>query len=154
MWICGTDHNNSFISVISAITSKDLPVSKQDIKQRCNYYRENCMTELTFSHPVPRFGHSLKSVKFCLYLTPLEMFSISCRPACNFIKKKTLAQVLSCEFCETFKNTYFSQNTSGGCWVINTKQKFTSSYSHLHQKNVFYNKRILTISLIFYYIYF
>ena len=32
------------------------------------------------------------------------------RPA-NFIKKETLAQVLSCEFCETFKNT-FLQNTS------------------------------------------
>ena len=27
--------------------------------------------------------------------------------ACNFIKKKTLAQVFSCEFCEISKNTYF-----------------------------------------------
>ena len=26
----------------------------------------------------------------------------------NFIKKKTLSQVLSCEFCETFKNTFVS----------------------------------------------
>ena len=26
---------------------------------------------------------------------------------CNFIKKETLALVLSCEFCEIFKNTYF-----------------------------------------------
>ena len=26
---------------------------------------------------------------------------------CNFIKKETLAQVLSCEFCEIFKNTLF-----------------------------------------------
>ena len=25
---------------------------------------------------------------------------------CNFIKKETLAQVLSCEFCENFKNTF------------------------------------------------
>ena len=25
--------------------------------------------------------------------------------ACNFIKKGTLAQVFSCEFCEIFKNT-------------------------------------------------
>ena len=31
---------------------------------------------------------------------------------CNFIKKETLAQVFSCEFCEFFKNT-FLQNTSG-----------------------------------------
>ena len=30
-----------------------------------------------------------------------------CRPqACNFIKKETLAQVFSCEFCEISKNTF------------------------------------------------
>ena len=27
--------------------------------------------------------------------------------ACNFIKYETLAQVFSCEFCETFENTVF-----------------------------------------------
>ena len=27
--------------------------------------------------------------------------------ACNFIKKETLAQLFSCEFCEFFKNTFF-----------------------------------------------
>ena len=27
--------------------------------------------------------------------------------ACNFVKKETLAQVLSCEFCEIFKSTVF-----------------------------------------------
>ena len=27
--------------------------------------------------------------------------------ACHFIKKETLAQVFSCEFCEIFKNTFF-----------------------------------------------
>ena len=26
--------------------------------------------------------------------------------ACNFIKKETLAQVFSCEFCKIFKNTF------------------------------------------------
>ena len=49
-------------------------------------------------------------------------FSRSSRPdvfceqgkACNFIKKETLAQVLSREFCEIFENTFFLQNTSGG----------------------------------------
>ena len=29
------------------------------------------------------------------------------KAACNFIKKETLAQVFSCEFCENSKNTYF-----------------------------------------------
>ena len=32
--------------------------------------------------------------------------------ACNFIKKETLAQMFSCEFCETSNNT-FLKNTSG-----------------------------------------
>ena len=36
----------------------------------------------------------------------------------NFIEKETLAQVLSCEFCE-FCEHLFLQNTSGGCSVIN-----------------------------------
>ena len=28
---------------------------------------------------------------------------------CNVIKKETLAQVFSCEFCETFKNNFFTE---------------------------------------------
>ena len=30
--------------------------------------------------------------------------------ACNFIKKETLAQVLSCEFSEISKNTFFTEH--------------------------------------------
>ena len=29
--------------------------------------------------------------------------------ACNFIKKETLAQVFSCEFCEIYKNTFITE---------------------------------------------
>ena len=37
-------------------------------------------------------------------------FSIKLQPeASNFIKKDTLAQVFSCEFCETSKNTFFAE---------------------------------------------
>ena len=41
--------------------------------------------------------------------------------ASNFIKKETLAQVFSCEFCEIFKNTYFTEHlrmtaSGGGMW--------------------------------------
>ena len=35
------------------------------------------------------------------------------RPAtevCNFIKKETLGQVFSCEFCKTFNNTFFTEH--------------------------------------------
>ena len=31
-------------------------------------------------------------------------------PACNFIKKETLAQVFSCKLCETFKSTFFTKH--------------------------------------------
>ena len=30
--------------------------------------------------------------------------------ACNFIKEETLTQVFSCEFCEIFKNTFFTEH--------------------------------------------
>ena len=30
--------------------------------------------------------------------------------ACNFIKKKTLTQMYSCEFCEIYKNTFFTEH--------------------------------------------
>ena len=30
--------------------------------------------------------------------------------ACNFIKNETLAQVFSCEFCEIYKNTLFTEH--------------------------------------------
>ena len=30
--------------------------------------------------------------------------------ACNFIKKETLAEVFSCEFCEFFKNSFFTEH--------------------------------------------
>ena len=31
-----------------------------------------------------------------------------CQSPCNFIKKETLTQVFSCEFCELSKNTFFT----------------------------------------------
>ena len=36
--------------------------------------------------------------------------------ACNFIKKGTLAQVFSCEFCEISKNTFFTEHLLGYCF--------------------------------------
>ena len=32
------------------------------------------------------------------------------------LKRETLTQVFSCEFCEIFKNTFLLKNTSGGCF--------------------------------------
>ena len=35
---------------------------------------------------------------------------VSPAPACNFIKKETLAQVFSCEFCKISKNIFFTEH--------------------------------------------
>ena len=32
------------------------------------------------------------------------------RESCNFIKKEALAQVLSCEFCEISKTSFFTEH--------------------------------------------
>ena len=38
-------------------------------------------------------------------------FTGKLRPkACNFVKKETLVQMLSCEFCEILKNTFFIEH--------------------------------------------
>ena len=40
----------------------------------------------------------------------------------NFIKKETLAQVFSCEFCEIFKNTFFTEHL----WTTASERVFLS----------------------------
>ena len=40
--------------------------------------------------------------------------------ACNFIKKETLAQVFSCEFCEISKNTFFTEHL----WATASENSF------------------------------
>ena len=58
-----------------------------------------------------RSSHRRCSVKM-VFLKILQNSQENCRHACNFIKKETLAQVFSCEFCEISKNI-FLQNTPG-----------------------------------------
>ena len=38
---------------------------------------------------------------------------------CNFVKKETLAQVFSCEFCEISKNIFFTEHlwTSASVYI-------------------------------------
>ena len=36
-------------------------------------------------------------------------FAVLLTVACNFFKKETLAQLFSCEFCKTFRNTFFTE---------------------------------------------
>ena len=55
--------------------------------------------------------------------------------ACNFIKKETLAQVSSFEFCENSKNITSLQNTSG--WLLLYFLKITSVWLLLILEFVF-----------------
>ena len=41
--------------------------------------------------------------------------------ACNFIKKETLAQVFSCEFCEISKNTFSAEHLRTTASIFNIK---------------------------------
>ena len=56
-------------------------------------------------------------------------FSKVAGEACNFIKKETLAQVFSCEFCEISKNTYFTEHlwtTASGKLVLAVSPNLTN----------------------------
>ena len=48
--------------------------------------------------------------------------------ACTFIKKETLAQVLSCEFCEISKNTFFTEQL---WWLLPTFHTLTTLFSEI-----------------------
>ena len=52
--------------------------------------------------------------------------------ACNFIKKETLAEVFSCEFCEFCKNTFSDRTPPGAASRINV---FTSANEILQIKS-------------------
>ena len=41
--------------------------------------------------------------------------------ACHFIKKETVAQMFSCEFCEIFKNTFFTEHL----WTTLSRLEFS-----------------------------
>ena len=51
------------------------------------------------------------------------MFSKKRPQACNFIKKDTLAQVFSYEFCEIFKNTFFTEHVRATTFEVTKAEK-------------------------------
>ena len=71
----------------------------------------------------------------------LQKIQLDQRPeACNFIKKETLAQVFSCEFCKISKNTFFTEHLLATASALSlffqtayiSGYGFKSSYSHLN----------------------
>ena len=45
--------------------------------------------------------------------------------ACNFIKKETLPQVFSCEFCKISKDTFFTEHL----WMSASEETMMESWS-------------------------
>ena len=72
---------------------------------------------------------------FFIYLTLMAPFwCLYCQfwiyEACNSIKKETLAQVFSCEFCEISKNTFFTEHL----WATASTASitFAQTYRNFH----------------------
>ena len=68
------------------------------------------MTSLIFAHRI-RNAYTVKILNFIRRVTQ------RCQ-ACNFIKKKTLAQVFPCEFFEISKDTFSSRTPRGAASVL------------------------------------
>ena len=77
------------------------------------FYKKRCSYEKT--HKIQQ-ENTCERVSFLIKLQVL---------ACIFIKKETLVQVLSCEFCEIFKNTFFTDQLWVTAFVSSAEQFWT-----------------------------
>ena len=62
------------------------------------------------------------STKTAIFVFPSICRSIRTEEACNFILKKTLAQVFFCEFCEFSKNIFFTEHLQVTASLIYLKE--------------------------------
>ena len=62
--------------------------------------------------------------------------------ACNFIKKETLAEVFSCEFCEISKKTFFTEHL----WVAASNSLILLHISRKAARKRFLNNSICIIA--------
>ena len=67
----------------------------------------SAMKELNTSLILIFFPMALRKILENVFFEAPEVF---CKKTCKFIKKESLAQVFSCEFCEIFKNTFFTEH--------------------------------------------
>ena len=79
--------------------------------------------------------HSIKKVFLKIWQNSQENTCV-----CNFIKKETLAHVLSCEFCEMFKNTFFTEHPPDDCFCSNQLIKDTKVFRHVSLKIKIHSK--------------
>ena len=85
-------------------------------------------------HKSPNFESKLSSALVKICQIPHVRSSLSEVFCKRFIKKETLAQVFSCEFCEIFKNTYFyrkPQVTASVMLFSKPQVSFSSNFASL-----------------------
>ena len=83
--------------------------------------------KLSLRHRKTRSSHQRCSMKKGVLrnftkFTGKHLFLRKTSEAYNFIKKETLAQVFSCEFCEIFKNTFFTEDL----WMTASEKRVAS----------------------------
>ena len=64
--------------------------------------------------------------------------------ACNFVKKETLVQVFSCEFCKISNNTFFTEHlwtTASGSYSASLPRALPIYYIKHHDKLEFLHER-------------
>ena len=108
-------------------TSSRFSKSFKELKEAIYYILYNrCLRE--FTHNLAKsFKINWKKSYLVKLHAPVWKFSkVTC--SCNFIKKETLAQVFSCQFCEIFKNTFFYR-TPLGVASENSPNKHMKVYS-------------------------
>ena len=65
---------------------------------------------------------------------------------CNFIKKETLVQLFSCEFCEVFKNIFFTEHLR---WMLLLDWDILSIKKHFEKSDLNANDTYFCSSYIF-----
>ena len=91
-------------------------------------YNSNCRKSLTNckklrKHPPEVFCKKGVLINFAKFIGKHMWQTLFFR---NFIKKETLAQVFSCKFCETSKNTFFTEHLQV------TASEIVAEYSIVH----------------------
>ena len=83
---------------------------------------QNCSVEIGVLKNFPKFtGNHLRQSLF--------FNKVARAYACNFIKKETVAQLFSCEFCETFKSIFLTEHLWWLLWSIHLRNWFSDVFN-------------------------
>ena len=97
----------SLFTGLSTDLVETVPPNRKALKRlkiwQYQFYDRSIHSEVFFKKDVNKNSAKFRGKHLCQSLFFNKVATIGL----NFIKKETLVQVFSCEFCEIFKNTYF-----------------------------------------------